>query len=198
MAEHETCEGGSDEWYTPPEIFAALGLTFDLDPCSPGPHHWVPARKVYTIADDGLSQPWRGLVFANMPFGGRFGQVPWLKKFFDHANGIALVRAYTSSSWWHDLMPRAHGILFPRGKTKFIRGTPMVTVRRATGEEIHHEAGTAGKSPGHGVALVSMGAVACEALERSNLGMYWDRAAQAFVYSASRRVLGAVGGPSNG
>lgn len=30
---HETA--GSPEWYTPPEIFAALGLTFDLDPCAP-------------------------------------------------------------------------------------------------------------------------------------------------------------------
>jgi hypothetical protein len=36
MAEHENSIGESDEWYTPPEIFDALGLTFDLDPCSPG------------------------------------------------------------------------------------------------------------------------------------------------------------------
>jgi hypothetical protein len=28
----------------------ALGLEFDLDPCSPGPGHWVPARKIYTEA----------------------------------------------------------------------------------------------------------------------------------------------------
>jgi hypothetical protein len=27
--------GSSVEWYTPPEIFEALGLTFDLDPCAP-------------------------------------------------------------------------------------------------------------------------------------------------------------------
>ena len=30
----------------PPEIFDALGLTFDLDPCSPGAGHWVPARNI--------------------------------------------------------------------------------------------------------------------------------------------------------
>jgi hypothetical protein len=58
MAEHEPCIGQSDDWYTPPEIFEALGLTFDLDPCSPGPGHWVPARDIYTKADDGLKQPW--------------------------------------------------------------------------------------------------------------------------------------------
>jgi hypothetical protein len=45
MAEHETCIGETSEWFTPPEIFASLRLTFDLDPCSPGPGHWVPARN---------------------------------------------------------------------------------------------------------------------------------------------------------
>jgi hypothetical protein len=45
MAEHEPSVGMSDDWFTPPEIFAALGLRFDLDPCSPGPDHWVPAAR---------------------------------------------------------------------------------------------------------------------------------------------------------
>jgi hypothetical protein len=79
MAEHEPSIGQSDDWYTPPEIFHALRLTFDLDPCSPGPAHWVPARKVFTRRDDGLAQPWSGLVFMNPPFGGRNGHVPWLR-----------------------------------------------------------------------------------------------------------------------
>jgi hypothetical protein len=37
MAEHEPSIGMSDDWFTPPEIFTALDLTFELDPCSPGP-----------------------------------------------------------------------------------------------------------------------------------------------------------------
>jgi hypothetical protein len=86
----------------PREIFAALKLTFDLDPCSPGRDHWVPARRIFTKADDGLRQEWHGLVFMNPPFGRRHGHVPWLKKFFHHANGIAIVRAYVSSGWWHE------------------------------------------------------------------------------------------------
>ena len=45
MAEHEPCIGATDDWYTPRDIFDALGLIFDLDPCSPGPAHWVPARE---------------------------------------------------------------------------------------------------------------------------------------------------------
>ena len=71
MAEHEPCIGETSEWYTPPEYFKALGLVFDLDPCSPGPGHWVPAKKIYTIEDDGLRQPWFGLVFMNPPYGGQ-------------------------------------------------------------------------------------------------------------------------------
>ena len=156
MAEHEPCIGASDDWYTPPEIFAALGLTFDLDPCSPGYDHWVPAAYHYTKAEDGLVRPWFGLVFMNPPFGGRNGHVPWLVKFLDHGNGVAIVRAYTSSSWFHDhVAPRAETLLFPRGKTKFIRPD-----------------GTVGGSPGHGVVLIGMGAVANEALRECGLGLW--------------------------
>jgi hypothetical protein len=154
MAEHEPSIGATSEWYTPPEIFAALKLVFALDPCSPGRDHWVPAKKIYTIADDGLTQPWHGLVFMNPPFGGRRGHVPWLVKFFDHGNGIAIVRAYTSSDWWHEhVVPRAELLLFPKNKTKF-----------------HRPDGSVGGAPGHGVALIGMGEVACEALRRSGLG----------------------------
>lgn len=158
MAEHEPCIGASDDWYTPRAIFDALNLTFDLDPCSPGEGHWVPARHVFTKADDGLSRPWHGCVFVNPPFGGREGHIPWLERFLDHGNGIAIVRAYTSSGWFHRHLPRAEMILFPRGKTKFVRPD-----------------GSIGSSPGHGVVLIGMGNRPCEHLASSGLGMVWDR-----------------------
>ena len=158
MAEHENSIGESDDWYTPPAIFDALGIEFDLDPCSPGLGHWVPARRIYTKEDDGLSREWVGSVFMNPPFGGRNGHVPWLVKFLDHGDGIAVVRSYTSSGWWHDHLHRAHGLLWPRGKTKFIRPD-----------------GSIGRAPGHGIVLIAMGDRCCQALARSNLGMYWDR-----------------------
>jgi hypothetical protein len=172
LAEHEPSIGKSDEWYTPPYYFEALGLTFDLDPCSPGAHHWVPARRVYTRADDGLSLPWHGMVFVNPPFGGRAGHVPWLRKFFEHGNGIALVRAYTSADWFHDYVaPRAETLLFPRGKTKFVRGEAMTSVDRK-GNVTRHLAGTIGTSPGHGVVLIGMGARANAALRRCGIGLF--------------------------
>lgn len=173
MSEYENCIGKSDEWFTPPEIFDALGLIFDLDVASPGPDHWVPARKVFVARPlrrppptndgpaqivGGLDSPWNGMVWMNPPFGGRNGQVPWLKKFIQHGNGVALVAARTSAGWFHDILPNADGLLFPRGKTKFIRPD-----------------GSVGGSPGTGIVLVSMGRVASTALENSELGMFWDR-----------------------
>lgn len=155
MAEYEPSIGASDEWYTPPAIFDALGLMFDLDPCSPGDGHWVPTWRVYTKVDDGLNKPWNGTVFMNPPFGGRNGHVPWLTKFIEHADGIAIVRAYTSSAWFHQWAVKADSILFPRGKTKFIRPD-----------------GSIGKAPGHGIVLLGMGERSCESLRTSRLGLY--------------------------
>lgn len=156
MAEHELAVPlEPSEWFTPPEYFKVLGLVFDLEPCSPGPDHWVPAKKIYTKADDGLRQPWHGLVFMNPPFGGRRGHVPLLLKFFAHGNGIALCAARTSADWFHEVVvPSAELLCFPNGKTKFIRAD-----------------GSVGKEPGTGVVLIGAGVVACEALKRSQLGV---------------------------
>jgi len=175
LAEHEPCIGASDDCYTPKYIFDALGLTFDLDPCSPGACHWVPAMRVFTKADDGLAQSWPAddMVFVNPPFGGRHSHVPWLEKFFAHGNGIAICRAYTSSDWFHDVVaPRAETMLFPKGKTQFIRGTAMRSETK--NGVVTHPAGSAGKSPGHGIILLGMGDVCAEALRRSGLGLFID------------------------
>jgi hypothetical protein len=156
MSEHEPCTGATDEWYTPKFIFDGIGLTFDLDPCSAGAGiGFVPARRIYTKEDDGLKQPWSGIVFMNPPFGGRNGQVPWLQKFVNHGDGIALVAARTSAGWFHDYAPRMHCMLFPNGKTKFIRPD-----------------GSIGGSPGTGVVLFGLGQTSCDALEKSDLGLF--------------------------
>ena len=80
--------------------------------------------------------------------------MPWLRKFLEHANGIAIVRAYTSSAWFHDWAVRAEIMCFPRGKTKFIRPD-----------------GSIGRAPGHGIVLLGMGEIANTALRRCGLGL---------------------------
>jgi hypothetical protein len=61
--------------------------------------------------------------------------------------------AYTSTGWFHDLALRAESMLFPRGKTKFIRPD-----------------GSIGRTPGHGVVLLGRGARASCALMTCRLG----------------------------
>jgi hypothetical protein len=166
MAEHEFCIGLSSDWLTPPDTFAGLkrgGISrFDLDVCHPGDDKlcFVPCDRFYTEADDGLTQPWQitegrpTLVWGNFPFGGRRGQVPWLVRFFQHNNGIALVAARTSADWFHQVVvPSSQLLCFPNGKTKFYRPD-----------------GTIGKEPGTGVVLIGAGDIACNALIRSGLG----------------------------
>jgi hypothetical protein len=93
MALHEQSVGASDEWYTPPRVFEALGCClFDIDVASPGQAvtPWIPA--LHFLTHDSLSMKWNGYVWMNAPFGARMGLVPWIKKFIEHGNGICLVR----------------------------------------------------------------------------------------------------------
>lgn len=158
MSELKQGLGETNEWYTPQWIFDALGVTFDLDPCAPSHNHWTPAFKKYTKKENGLLQPWNGFVFMNPPFGGRNGHVVWLKKFIEHGNGIGLLRAYTSSGWWHEYITKCDGVLFPKGKTKFIK-----------------PCGEIGSSPSSGVALFACGARGVDILKNSNIGMYMEQ-----------------------
>lgn len=131
--------GRSDDWYTPAYIFDALGCRFDLDvagPLSKACH--VPADSF--IECGSLSLPWRGFVWMNPPFGGRNGIEPWLDKFFEHGNGIALTPDRTSAPWFQRAAKRANTLLFMSPKVKFERPD-----------------GTLGKSLGCGTVLMSAG-----------------------------------------
>lgn len=157
MSIHNQCLGASDEWYTPPHVFEALGCEFDLDVASPGAAitHWIPAKRFLTA--DSLQMDWRGFKWMNAPFGGRNGLVPWLDKFFTEGDGIALVPDRTSAPWWQTYARKADCILFTAGKIKFIGSN-----------------GKPGASPADGTSLFASGAAAVEALCRaaaSGLGL---------------------------
>src|ERR1044072_6617982 len=101
MALHEQSVGATDEWYTPPHVFDALGCSVDVDAARPGAAvvPWIPAAA--HITTNSLTSPcWRGFVWMTPPLGARNGLVPWLERFFQHGNGIALVPDRTSAPWW--------------------------------------------------------------------------------------------------
>jgi|SRR5215472_2566626 len=149
MALHEQCVGATDEWYTPPHVFNALNCSFDLDVASPArPPAWVPA--VNFISVDSLNKEWCGFVWMNPPFGPRNGIVPWLDKFFEHGDGIALTPDRTSAPWWQQFAPRADLILFVSPKIKFIGKN-----------------GAPGKSPAQGTCLMGIGKRSREPLYRA-------------------------------
>lgn len=146
---HDSVANKSVDWYTPPWVFEALGLEFDLDPCQPEAKiPWIPAKRHYCLADDGLEKKWDGLVWLNPPYGKHTPD--WLEKMHKHRNGIALVFARTDCKWFHDYCAKADAILFLSGRIKFVDGLCV----------------TGGNGAGSGSMLIAWGDTAVDALER--------------------------------
>ena len=61
MGGHQSAAALKDEWLTPRHVLDALG-PFDLDPCAPQVRPWDTAARHYTVMDNGLVQPWSGMV----------------------------------------------------------------------------------------------------------------------------------------
>jgi len=145
---HWETSGTSDEWYTPKFVFDALGERFDLDVAHPhGVKTNVPCDGYYSR--ESVNPDWFGFIWMNPPFGGRNSLVPWLDKFFEHGNGIALTPDRTSAPWFQDAWRKADAVLFTR-KIRFLKPD-----------------GTEGKSPSNGTALLAAGPRATHALCRA-------------------------------
>lgn len=127
---HESPVGASVEWFTPPGIFEALGIEFDLDPAAPaGGVPWVPAKRYFTREDDGLAQPWCGRCWVNPPYGRSIAR--WLTRLAVHGDGIALVFARSDTIWFQTSVARATAICFVAGRLKFIPGDGRTEVSTA-------------------------------------------------------------------
>ena len=90
----------NDEIYTPPHIFEALGLEFDLDVCGPvGGLDWIPAKKTFSELDDGLAQDWYGRVWMNPPYS---KPKDWVAKWLANGNGV-MIAPLSKSHWFMSL-----------------------------------------------------------------------------------------------
>jgi phage N-6-adenine-methyltransferase len=96
-----------DDWPTPQWLADQLAAEFGpfgLDPCATASNAKAPV--FYTEADDGLSQPWKGRVWLNPPYGGQLGY--WMAKAVDQVETgnaglvVALVPARPGVRWYDE------------------------------------------------------------------------------------------------
>lgn len=117
MVVHERAVGATVEWYTPPTLFAALGLRFTLDPAG-GRNDHVPAGFSMR-GRGGLQVRWEGRVWLNPPYGP--AAVPFIDRMIDHAHGVMLVAARTETRWFQRAAASADVVCFLRDRLHFIR-----------------------------------------------------------------------------
>lgn len=148
-----------DEWYTPPWVFDELGATFAVDPCSPGAAvtPWIPAERVLTKADDGLTADWgRGTAWVNPPYSVTGDWVERVLSRYELLGGlngsggaITLTFSRTDNAWAQRLLRQATAVLFLRRRVQFL-----------------DPRGEQPGSPGAGSMLCAFGREEAEALRR--------------------------------
>lgn len=117
MGSHQSAAMLKDEWLTPLEIIKALGV-FNLDPCAPINRPWDTAEQHFSVADNGLAQPWHGRVWLNPPYG-RETWI-WLNRLVAHGNGVALIFARTETRMFFDYVWNcADAVFFFEGRLHF-------------------------------------------------------------------------------
>ena len=124
-----------DDRGTPPELFNSLNDhygPFTLDVAAAA--HNAKCEAFYTRSDDGLQQPWTGVVWCNPPYS---DLNPWLRKAWSEWRSrsghlvriVMLVPANrTEQAWWQDYVePYRDGPVYPfrtrflKGRTRFIK-----------------------------------------------------------------------------
>lgn len=99
----------SDDWYTPRWIFEAASIEFGTDVAAPIEQRFrtCPAQRYLTALDDGLVAPWYGLAWMNPPYS---RAEPWIQRWADHPDGLALLPAIKENRWLGTLLGAAEAI----------------------------------------------------------------------------------------
>lgn len=112
------------DWATPDAFFdlvhAEFGFTLDA---AAEPHN-AKCLEFYTEAEDGLAQPWPGVVWCNPPYGRTIGR--WVEKGYSEAQAgatvVMLIPARTDTAYWHDYVMKAAEVRLIRGRLVFGQG----------------------------------------------------------------------------
>jgi phage N-6-adenine-methyltransferase len=108
------------EWSTPQATFDGLNAEFGFTLDVASTHENAKCDSHYTKADDGLSQPWQGVVWCNPPYGREIAL--WCQKAVEARRQgttvVMLVPARTDTRWWHEYIS-GNEVRFIRGRLKF-------------------------------------------------------------------------------
>ena len=112
----------TDLWSTPQDFFDALDkeFHFTLDACALPEN--AKCKRYFSPEQDGLFQPWEGVVWCNPPYGRQIGK--WVEKAavsvcMGKATVVMLLPARTDTAWFHDYIYGPAEIRFIRGRLKF-------------------------------------------------------------------------------
>lgn len=112
---------------TPKEFFNRLSSVFNftLDVCALPEN--AKCNDYYTPDDDGLSNPWRGGVWCNPPYGREISA--WVKKGYEESRKdyndfvLMLLPARTDTKWWWDWVQGKAYLFFVKGRIRFNEGS---------------------------------------------------------------------------
>jgi phage N-6-adenine-methyltransferase len=111
----------SADWSTPQSLYDQLDseFGFELDVCATAEN--AKCERFYSLADNGLAQPWTGTCFCNPPYGAEISL--WLAKARDSALAgatvVALIPCRTDTKWWHSTVMAASEIRYLPGRLHF-------------------------------------------------------------------------------
>lgn len=106
-------------WFTPFEIVKPLGQ-FDVDVCTMSFRPFDVAKNHFEFdnGQNAFTLDWEGFVWMNPPYGKEIA--PFIEKFKQHGNGIALVFARMGTPWMQKWLSDGEGVFFLRKRIVFI------------------------------------------------------------------------------
>lgn len=111
----------TDKWATPQDFFDEINreFGFSLDVCALPEN--AKTTRYYTPEQDGLTQPWEGVVWCNPPYGRQIGK--WVERAALAAKSgavvVMLLPARTDTKWFHEYIYGKAEIRFVRGRLRF-------------------------------------------------------------------------------
>jgi phage N-6-adenine-methyltransferase len=112
----------SDEWETPPALFATLDreFGFELDLAATGAN--AKCARFYSREEDAFTREWRGVCWLNPPYGRAIGR--WVERAYQAAAAgacvVLLLPARTDTRWFHAYALQAPEIRLLPGRLRFV------------------------------------------------------------------------------